>query len=345
MANAKILYIDDDPALSRLAERILSRHGYLVQHAPSVAAGLVSFEAGGFDAIVLDHYLQDSTGLHFLETIGEKARTVPILYVTGSSDAQVAITALRSGAADYVMKSPNDDFFPLLVSTLDQAVENHRLRLAKELADRQLLIAKERAELLLAEMNHRIANSLALVSAMIRMQIQTVSTEESKAVLMETQSRITAIAGVHRSLYTSESDGEVELDVYLRSLINELLATTRTKEQQIEMVMELDRMFVTPDKAVSLGVIATELVTNAIKYAFPNRAGRIWVTLKAEPQQATLVIRDNGIGFSPSDRAQGTGLGSKLINAMATRLEGKVAYDASEGTLVTTAWSLQGASA
>lgn len=341
MANAKILYIDDDPALARLAERILSRHGYAMKHAPSVAAGLASFEQEEFDAVVLDHYLQDSTGLHFLETIGEKARTVPILYVTGSSDAQIAITALRSGATDYVMKSAADDFFPLLVSALDQAVENHRLRRAKEAADRQLLAAKERAELLLAEMNHRIANSLALVSAMIRMQMQTVRTEDAKAALLETQSRISAIAGVHRSLYTSENEGEVELDAYLRSLINELLSTTRTKDQNVDLAMEFDRLLVTPDKAVSLGVIATELVTNAIKYAFPNRAGHIWITLIAEPERATMTIRDDGVGFDPSDRAQGTGLGRKLINAMATRLEGQVSYDVSNGTHVTTSWSRQ----
>lgn len=341
MADARILYVDDDPALARLAERILSRHGYQVIHAPSVATGLASFEQEEFDAVVLDHYLQDSTGLHFLETIGEKARTVPILYVTGSSDAQIAITALRSGATDYVMKSSADDFFPLLVSALDQAVENHRLRRAKEAADRQLLMAKERAELLLAEMNHRIANSLALVSAMIRMQMQAVSTEDAKAALLETQSRISAIAGVHRSLYTSENEGEVELDAYLRSLINELLSTTRTSDQNVETSMQFDRLLVTPDKAVSLGVIATELVTNAIKYAFPNRAGRLWITLRAEAERATLTIRDDGVGFNLSDRAQGTGLGRKLINAMGTRLEGQVSYDVSNGTHVTTTWSLQ----
>ncbi|WP_267549175.1 sensor histidine kinase [Rhizobium rhizogenes] len=341
MANAKILYVDDDPALARLAERILSRNGYQLHHAPSVAAGIVSFEQEEFDAVVLDHYLQDSTGLHFLETIGEKARTVPILYVTGSSDAQIAITALRNGATDYVMKSSADDFFPLLISTLDQAVENHRLRRAKEAGDRQLLLAKERAELLLAEMNHRIANSLALVSAMIRMQMQTVSTEDTKAALLETQSRISAIAGVHRSLYTSENDGEVEFDAYLRSLINELLSTTRSKDQNIDVIMEFDPMFVTPNNAVSLGVIATELVTNAIKYAFPGRSGHIWITLKAEAERATLSIRDDGIGFDLSGRAQGTGLGRKLINAMATRLEGQVDYDLSKGTHVTTSWSRQ----
>ena len=164
---------------------------------------------------MLDHYFQGQTGHDFLEGIKGKAGNVPILYVTGSSDAEVAIKALKGGASDYVMKSAADDFFPLLVSALNQALENARLREEKVEADRQVLLAKERAELLLAEMNHRIANSLAMVSAMINMQKQIAQSEETKIALAETQSRIMAIGGVHRSLYTSENVEQVELDVYL----------------------------------------------------------------------------------------------------------------------------------
>jgi DNA-binding NtrC family response regulator len=222
----RILYVDDDPALARLATRVLARSDFEVTHAPSIEIGLELFSTETFEAVVLDHYFENRTGLEFLEAIGETDKPTPVLYVTGSSDADIAIRALKGGAADYVVKTATDDFFPLLISALNQAMENSRLRSEKLEADRQLVVAKERAELLLAEMNHRIANSLSLVSAMIRMQSQIASTEETKTALNETQNRITAIAGVHRSLYTSENVGEVQLDVYLGPLLAELHSTS-----------------------------------------------------------------------------------------------------------------------
>ena len=135
----RILYVDDDYALARLAVRVLARSQFQVVHVPSIAAGLELFANGDFKAVVLDHYFQGQTGHDFLEGIKGNAGNVPILYVTGSSDAEIAIKALKGGASDYVMKSATDDFFPLLVSALNQALENARLRQEKVEADRQVL--------------------------------------------------------------------------------------------------------------------------------------------------------------------------------------------------------------
>ncbi|WP_312947562.1 histidine kinase dimerization/phosphoacceptor domain -containing protein [Agrobacterium sp.] len=326
---ARILYIDDDPALARLAQRILGRYDYSVTHAASVAAGIEAFMADTYDAVVLDHYFQDKTGLHFLEEIGCKSTLVPILYVTGSSDAQIAINALKGGAADYVIKTVTDDFFPLLASAIDQALNNARLRREKDEADRLLIVAKERAELMVAEMNHRVANSLSLVSAMIRLQANTVISDEAKNALQETQSRIAAIAGVHRSLYTSENVGAVALDVYLGALIDDLQRTGGASSDII-VTTDLRAVFVTADQAVALGVIVTELVSNALKYAYPEGKGQIGVTLRqTEDNQLQLRVDDDGIGFNPSEAPKGTGLGTKLIKAMCKTLDATLDYDES----------------
>lgn len=165
--------------------------------------GLV-FQNGQFDVVVLDHYFQTATGMEFLAAIETVPARVPVLYVTGSNEAQIAIDALKAGAADYVIKNVGDDFFPLLLAAINQALENHRLRQTKkEEADRLLIKAKEHAEMMVKEMNHRIANSLSLVSAMIRLQINTLKSQEAETALLETQSRISAIVGVHRSLYNT----------------------------------------------------------------------------------------------------------------------------------------------
>ncbi|KQV84011.1 histidine kinase dimerization/phosphoacceptor domain -containing protein [Rhizobium sp. Root1220] len=337
----RILYVDDDPALARLATRVLARSDFEVVHAASIAIGLQLFEAEAFEAVVLDHYFENQTGLTFLEAIAELGRQTPVLYVTGSSDADVAIRALKGGAADYVVKTATDDFFPLLVSALHQALENARLRSEKEEADRQLVAAKERAELLLAEMNHRIANSLSLVSAMIRMQMQLASSEETKTALNETQNRITAIAGVHRSLYTSENVGEVQLHVYLGPLLAEL-ESTNAAANGISLKPNLCGISTSADKAVALGVILIELVTNAMKYAYPAGAGDVRIELRSNDEgTAVLSVEDDGIGYSRATGPKGTGLGTRLINAMATTLGAEIVYGRegkSSGTHIAVRW-------
>ncbi|EPE99625.1 sensor histidine kinase [Rhizobium grahamii] len=337
----RILYIDDDPALARLATRVLARSDFEVIHAPSITTGLELFEAEEFEAVVLDHYFENQTGLNFLEAIAETRRRTPVLYVTGSSDADVAIKALKGGAADYVVKTATDDFFPLLVSALEQALENARLRSEKEEADRQLVVAKERAELLLAEMNHRIANSLSLVSAMIRMQMQIAHSDETKTALDETQNRITAIAGVHRSLYTSGDVSEVQLDVYLRPLLAELHGTS-SFSRGIAVQSDLCRISTSADRAVALGVILTELVTNAMKYAYPEAEGEVRVVLRRTDDGGNVMsVEDDGVGFDRASGPKGTGLGTRLINAMTTTLGAEITYGRdgkSTGTYVAVRW-------
>jgi two-component sensor histidine kinase/CheY-like chemotaxis protein len=339
----RILYVDDDPALARLATRVLARSDFEVVHAPSIEVGLQLFSAESFEAVVLDHYFENQTGLTFLEAIAGIGKPTPVLYVTGSSDADVAIRALKGGAADYVVKTATDDFFPLLISALNQAMENSRLRSEKEEADRQLVVAKERAELLLAEMNHRIANSLSLVSAMIRMQMQIAGTEETKTALNETQNRITAIAGVHRSLYTSDKVGEVDLDVYLGPLLAEM-HSTNAAARGINLQSELCRISTTADKAVALGVIVIELVTNATKYAYTSGTGEVRVVLQSTDDGfAVLSVEDDGIGYDRTVGPKGTGLGTRLINAMSTTLGADIGYGRdgkSSGTYVAVRWQL-----
>lgn len=336
----RILYIDDDPALARLAEKVLARHQFDVVHAPSVKAGLDAFDSDEFDAVVLDHYFQDRTGLDFLEAIGERARLVPVLYVTGSSDAQIAISALKGGAADYVIKTVADDFFPLLVSAIGQALENVRLRRAKQEADDLLLAAKERAELLVAEMNHRIANSLSLVSALLRMQMQTVSGDEAKTALAETRNRISAIAGVHRSLYTADSVGTVELSHYLQSLISEVRSTGGAAAG-ISIATSFGPVQVTADRAVSIGVIVTELVTNALKYAYPGGEGEVRVSLaRGDDGIIVLAVEDDGTGFDPeATLPKGTGLGTRILKAMALNLNATLDWrQGGKGSCISIRW-------
>lgn len=328
----RVLYVDDDPALSRLVQRALARRGYTVATAADAASGLARIAAGDIDVVALDHYLPTGTGLDVLAELGTRGDAPPVVYVTGSAETAVAVEALKAGAFDYVPKTVNDEFLELLGSAIDQAVDKARLIRAKEEAERQVRLAKDRAETLLAEVNHRVANSLSMVAALVRLQANAIADKGAKAALSETQGRIMAIAGVHRRLYTSEDVRTVEIRDYLTGLISELAVSMREAGHHSSVRAEVDPMGVPTDKAVSIGVVVTELLTNAFKYAYPDTSGGdIRVIFSRDGAQAArLVIEDDGIGWRGEGTARGTGLGTRVVKAMAGSLGAELHYDAPE---------------
>lgn len=194
----------------------------------------------------------------------------------------------------------------------------------------ELALARERAEVLLSEVNHRVANSLQLVSALVNMQSKTVSDEAAKGALKETETRIQAISQIHKSLYTSSDVTSVALNDYLGVILDNLGAAMHNDGHTARLASTLDPVVMPTDQSVNLGIIATELVTNAFKYAYPaGRSGDIRVLLrKLKEGQAELVVQDDGIGLGSASRRRGTGLGSKIVAAMAAGLNTEVEYSA-----------------
>lgn len=329
-APRRVLYVDDDEGLRRLVARALERRGYAVAAAASGEEGLARAREGGFDVIALDHYMPGLGGFDTLQAMrAELPDPPPIVYVTGSDDSRVAVAALKAGAADYVLKTIGEDFFDLLDNAFKQALEQVALRRRHDAAQDAMRASNQRLEALLREVNHRVANSLQLVSAFVQMQASSVD-GAAKAALKDTQRRIEAIIQVHRKLYTADDVEAVDMQGYLGALVRELEDTFSTPAAPRRLTLEVDPVRLDTDRAVSVGVIVNELISNACKYAYaPTEAGDVRIVFRREAKGLLLTVEDHGRGMDADAGPKGTGLGGRLIAAMAKSLGSKVEYDPS----------------
>ncbi len=194
---------------------------------------------------------------------------------------------------------------------------------------RDLTTARDRAQLLLSEVNHRVANSLALVSSLVSLQAKAVKDQQAKSALAETQDRIFAISLVHRRLYGSNDVRVVTLDEYLKGLLDHLKTSMRGEGQNTTLSYDLEPVQMATDASINLGVVVTEWVTNAFKYAYPDgAAGEVRVRLRQLADgKAELVVEDDGVGRTEGAPAKGTGLGTRIVTAMAQSLGGAIVYE------------------
>lgn len=327
----RLLYIDDDYGFARLVSRALGRKGFETVHASGGDEGLARLDEGGFDVIALDHFMPGRSGESTLAAIRERPGAPPVVYVTGSDEGRVAVAALKAGAADYVLKDAGESFFDLLAETLRQAHEAARIRQEKRAAQAEVAAQRDRAEMLLKEVNHRVANSLALVSSLAHMQASALPDGPGRDAMRDFQRRVTAIAQVHRRLYTSDDVTIVSLDSYLSGLVEELSAAMEEGGAHPRLRLEAEPVNVPTDKAIALGVVVSELVTNAVKYAYAGREpGEIRIRLVRDADGVALLVEDDGIGLGDGP-PRGTGLGSRVLEAMARGLKSTLSYAPSPG--------------
>lgn len=334
----RVLYIDDDVGITRLVQKHLERAGYEVSTAENGVVGTEIASSGAFDVVALDHYMPGRDGLEVLADLRALPQPPPVIFVTAAEEPRVAITALKAGALDYVLKDVGGVFLEALSSSVARAVEQDRLRREKEAAEQALRASRDRFEklaaqqaIMLREVNHRVANSLQLISSMLVLQARKITDPALQGILLRSRQRVEAVSLVHRRLYTSEDVQFVEMDQYLAGLLDELrqAATTDVAERRIELDAAPVRL--ETDKAVPIGVIVNELVTNALKYAYSaDQVGSVRVRLESEPaERITLTVEDDGIGIIDSLPLKGTGLGTVIVRSMTETLRATLDLDRS----------------
>src|ERR1700684_1068948 len=328
-----LLYIDDDKALARLVDRGLTRLGLKVIHAGSGTEGLDRLAQGGIDVIALDQYLPGLDGLESLERILAISNAPPVVFVTASQDSNIAVTALKAGAADYLVKDLQGDFIPLLQVAIDGALRQARLQKARDDAEAEVHASRDRfaalaaeREMLLREVNHRVGNSLQIIASLLHLQANSSNQEDVKAALTNAMGRVAAVAQVHRRLYTSHDLKSVMLNQYLDALLEDLRRSAEGNRMS-RLTLKADSIEIDPDRAVAIGIIVNELVMNAVKYAYPDGAGPIHVDLRAQGDDIALSIADDGVGLNVKTNPRSTGMGQRTVTAMASKREPSVERD------------------
>lgn len=209
---------------------------------------------------------------------------------------------------------------------------------ARTKAEEQLKISLKEKETLLQEIHHRVKNNMNVVSGLLSLHINLTQNEEVKKALQESQGRVYAMSMVHESLYNSENMAEIDLLGYMNNLSISLLQTYSIGPGKVDLKIDGDEVKVSINKASPLGLTINELISNALKYAFPDdRKGEILVATRKQDDRLELVIRDNGVGMPEGfDWKNSSTLGLKLVRSLIeNQLNGSIDVATQSGTQFT----------
>lgn len=220
-----------------------------------------------------------------------------------------------------------------LAEEIERRTEVERV-LRNTLQDKDALLRDK--DHLMAEVNHRVKNTLQLASSLLRIQLNLQNAAPVQEALHSAVERLDRMAEVHEKLYRAQGLQEIEFGGYLGMLCRDLVASFETTGgPQVQLEVSADEAFLKPDQAIPLALIANEALTNALKYAFPNeQPGRIDVTFRHTARNVLrMSIKDDGVGLSVERRTGSLGL--TLVRLLAEQIGGGAVIDSEKGTTVT----------
>lgn len=181
-------------------------------------------------------------------------------------------------------------------------------------------------DVLLREIEHRVANSLQIIASILLLKAKGVTSLETRQHLRDAHQRVMSVAAVQSHLHASSTINQVQVKNYLATLCASLAGSMVSESRPIAIHVEAEAGTIDSAKAVSLGLIVTELVINCVKYAFPDtrEGARIAVIFNINDAGWKLVVSDNGIGKSNGATASGSGLGTTIVEALAKQLHARI---------------------
>jgi PAS domain S-box-containing protein len=189
-------------------------------------------------------------------------------------------------------------------------------------------------ETMLKEIHHRVKNNLQVISSLLNMQSSYLEDEKARQALQESIARVRTMAMIHTQLYQSQDLTKVDFGFFIRDLIGNISQSYGRTESPVMINVDTDKTRIGIDASIPCGLILNELVSNALKHAFPKeKEGKINITMRSEDDRVALTVQDNGIGFPKSvDFTKVKSLGLQLVNALVGQMNGKIDIQVDGGT-------------
>ncbi|QBA64494.1 sensor histidine kinase [Muriicola soli] len=197
-----------------------------------------------------------------------------------------------------------------------------------------LQLQNEEKEFLLKEIHHRVKNNLEIVSSLLILQSEQISDTNVRSAMVKSQQRVHSMSMIHQKLYQGSDLSNIEMKDYFENLGSHII-NSYGMEDRINLRFAMKPIAVDIDQAIPIGLIVNELLSNALKYAFPgNRKGEVTISLEQHESVLHLEVSDNGVGKMVSQEPEGTGFGTQLIKLLTTQLDGEMKLVVDKGTLV-----------
>jgi two-component system, sensor histidine kinase PdtaS len=271
--------------------------------------------------------------------VRENMQELEVRYETGKMEAEITQQQLKLEAASLARRN-----LAITVGALALAVLGtlgflyFKSKTNKALAAKNDTITKalSERELLLREIHHRVKNNLQVISSLLHLQSKYVKDEKAMEAMREGRNRVKSMALIHQDLYQHEHLNSVEVAPYLQKLTEGLFQSYNIDPGRIHLRSDVDAPRLDVDTLIPMGLIINELVSNALKHAFPNeRQGEVVVSLKSLEQSLLLEVKDNGIGFNSGQQAQTEkSFGFELVKTFAAKLKASIQMENLDGTLV-----------
>jgi len=285
--------------------------------------------------ILLDIMMPGMDGYQVCRELKTSAATrdIPVIFVTAKGEVVDEARGFEAGAVDYITKPVSPSLVRARVKTHLELRES--CRKLEQLVSRVEQALKEK-EILLKEVQHRSKNNLQIISSVINLQSKKIPDGPCKDSFGETGNMIQSMALLHNKLLQSGNLTQVDSKDYISSLVKELIVSYQPLREKVSVHIDADEVAISVDAWLYLGLILNELLTNALKHAFPgSREGRVDIVLRSRvPDGAELTVRDNGIGFPEDlDWRQARSLGLKLVKAfLRSPLKGEMEIRRDRGT-------------
>ncbi|MCK4694572.1 MAG: PAS domain S-box protein, partial [Candidatus Cloacimonetes bacterium] len=215
--------------------------------------------------------------------------------------------------------------------------EEIALAIKHKQAEEQIKKDLEEKKIMLQEIHHRVKNNLQIISSLLNMQSSYIKDDEDKMLFQESRNRVLTMALIHEQLYRTEDLSSIDFNNYVKSATRHLMASYSVDPNQIRVRFDITEISFDINIAIPCGLIINELVSNAMKYAFPeNKKGEIFISIKHIDDSYRLFVSDNGVGMSKKTKLNNPAtLGLQLVDALTKQIHGAVEIDRKQGTKFT----------